>query len=93
VRAGINIKENELVWSLMCAKCRGRLIFPASVTREDAEMKAKTRHGWRGNGREIFCEGCSGITEISEKKNKNKKQPKKQQPKKENDDTIELGED
>lgn len=93
MRAAINIKENDLVWSLMCARCRGRLLFPASVTREDAEMKAKTRHGWRGNGREIFCEGCSDKTNKSAFKDNNKKLQPKKQPKKEKNETIELGED
>jgi len=92
MRAGVAIKEGQLVYSISCARCKGTLIFPAELDRKDAVMKAKTRHGWQGSGREIFCDGCSDMLDDKPKKSKAKPTPKSA-PKSSDDEVIELGED
>ena len=90
MRAGMSIKENDLLYTVACFKCRGQLAFPANVSSEEALMKAKTRHGWKKEGKYTLCDGCSEMLEV--KKPKAKLPDKKTVPKPmvDDDDIIEL---
>lgn len=90
MRAGIDIKENNLLYTIACVKCRGTLAFPASVSNTDAVTKAKTRHGWKVENNKLYCDGCSDMLEVD--KPKLKKTVKKEAPKPpdDDDDCIEL---
>ena len=57
--------------------------------------KAKTRHGWHGSGRDLYCDGCAerhGLVDKKVKKSKPKPEPKPEPTDDDDDDIIELGE-
>ena len=52
--------------------------------------KAHTRHGWKSEGKKLFCDGCSELMDLADKKSKKPKP--KPKPVDDDDDMIELGE-
>lgn len=87
MRAGVKIKEYQLVYTIQCSRCRAKLAFPVSVDSKDAVMIAKENHQWLSKGRKLYCDGCVDVLGLGDK------QPKKakEKPKKDSE-TIELGE-
>lgn len=99
MRTGVKIKEDELIYSIRCTRCKALLFFPASLVRKDAVMKAKTRHGWMTEDGELYCDGCSDKHGLIDKqprktpaKNDVKTQPKSQPEDDDGNEYIELGE-
>ena len=90
MRAGVNIKEDELVYHISCSRCTARLIFPAHLDRKDAVTKAHIRHGWKSEGKKLYCDGCSELMKLADKKSKKPKP--KTKPKDDDDEMVELGE-
>lgn len=91
MRAGVRIEEDELMYHISCSRCKGALAFPAKIDLKDAKMKAQTRHGWKLEGKKLYCEGCSDLLD-EPKKSTPKSQPEKQSTDDGDDEYIELGE-
>lgn len=90
MRAGVNIKSGQIMYTIQCSRCKAKLAFPANIDRKDAVMKSKTNHGWRNEGKKLYCDGCVELIGIADKQSKKpKKKPKEKAVK--NDETIELG--
>ena len=64
MRAGADIKSGQLMYTIQCSRCRGRLAFPANIDSKDAIMKAKTNHNWRSEGRKLYCDGCTDVLDL-----------------------------
>jgi len=90
LRAGVKINECDLVYHISCSRCTAKLFFPAHLDRKDAVTKAHTRHGWKSEGKKLFCDGCSELMDLADKKSKKPKP--KPKPVDDDDDMIELGE-
>ena len=94
MRAGVNIKEGDLAYNISCSRCTAKLLFPASMDRKDAVTKAHTRHGWKSEGKKLYCDGCAELMELADESTKKKPKPKpKIEPTDDDDDDmVELGE-
>ena len=86
----MKINEDELVYHISCNRCTAKLFFPARIDRKDAVTKAHTRHGWRSEGKKLYCDGCAELMKLADESTKPKPKPKPVDD--DDDDMVELGE-
>jgi len=91
MRSGQSIKENELCFTLMCSRCKGKVIFPMSTKPEEAKKKLRDKYNWteekEGSMKRLLCEYCSGLA-VDEFKGKKKSKNKNKKKDKEESDTA-----
>ena len=81
MRAGMKLNENDLLYYLSCERCKGRVVFSASVSRKDAVTKLLVNHNWTNEKNKLLCDGCSGMLDEDRPKKKSKKSKPNKQPK------------
>jgi len=72
MRTGMKLNDGTLVYQLMCERCRGSMVFDASVQRDDAINKLLLNHNWKKEKNKIYCDGCSKILDEDKPKKKSK---------------------
>ena len=89
MRAGMKLKDGELLYKLSCSRCRGVMFFSASTSRKDAVTKLLVNHEWTKEGKNLYCDGCSGMLNEDKPKTKSKKAKVNVKPKSEPEPKVE----